>query len=202
MDTTFLVEKRKNEGQKLVAHLVRAGFDVTAAFWARLCDGSLWYLYLCSTSVEPTTIGTAYQVVYQSVHSIPLVVTGLMEIKLVPAKSPITQDALELRDAVPWKTVIKTSGQRLGDLAIEEVYFYPPVSGHMARPDILQTILNLMSRSGDPQLAQVTLRNGSTISGIPVALKRHPGNSVDIVLLNASTQTEQAVSVDDVDNVL
>jgi hypothetical protein len=55
MDTELLVDNRIEDGQKLLAELLKAGFDVNVAFWVRTSEEGLWFLYIGSTSVEPST---------------------------------------------------------------------------------------------------------------------------------------------------
>jgi hypothetical protein len=88
MDTELLVDSRIEDGQKLVAELVIAGFDVSVAFWAKTSEEGLWFLYIGSTSVEPSKIGDAYRTLYACLSRIPDPWVGMSEVMLIQATTP------------------------------------------------------------------------------------------------------------------
>jgi len=120
MDTELLVDNRIEDGQKLVAELVIAGFDVSVAFWVKTSEEGLWFLYIGSTSVEPSIIGDAYRTLYACLSKIPDPWVGMSEVKLIQASNPIAKDAMAARDRQPGHLLVRFQGKRLGNLSIEE----------------------------------------------------------------------------------
>jgi hypothetical protein len=125
MDTELLVEDRIEDGRRLVAELIKEGFDVTVAFWVRTSEEGLWFLYVGSTSVESGKVGDAYITAYDCLARLPNSSISLSDIKLVPATNPIAKDAKEIRDRYAGRVPTKYHGKQLGRMAIEEAYIYP-----------------------------------------------------------------------------
>ena len=126
MDTELLVDGRIEDGQKLVAELIRDGFDVTVAFWVRISDPDKWLLYIASPAVDPVKIGYAYGILYVCLSRIPDIQIDMGDVKLVPASNPTAGEALTVREryrGAKWPA--RYHGKRLGDLAIEEAIIYP-----------------------------------------------------------------------------
>jgi hypothetical protein len=134
VDTEVLVEDRIDDGQKLLAELVRAGFDVTVAVWVRTGEEGLWFLYIGSASVDPAKIGDAYRALYACLSRVSAPGLSFSEIKLVNASNPVASNALAIRDRHPSLAPIRYDGERLGDMAIEEAYIYPPLQAPGPRP--------------------------------------------------------------------
>ncbi|HEY7424546.1 MAG TPA: hypothetical protein VH682_09985 [Gemmataceae bacterium] len=125
MDTELLVEDHIEDGGKLLAELVRSGFDVTVAFWIRSEEGR-WSFYIGSNAMEPDKIGNAYGPLYACLSRISASSMILSEIKIVHASNPIAKDAIAVRDRHLGRFPIHYRGKQLGNLAIEEAYIYPP----------------------------------------------------------------------------
>src|SRR6185312_17372515 len=116
MDTELLVENRIEDGQKLVTELVVAGFDVTVAFWIKTFEEGLWFLYIGSTSVEPSKIGDAYRTLYACLSRIPGPWVDMSQVMLIEAGNPIAKDAMAARDRQPGRLPVRFHGKRLGNL--------------------------------------------------------------------------------------
>ncbi len=46
MDQEILEDEQIEEGLALITKLVSKGCDVMVAFWAKMSDGGMWYLYI------------------------------------------------------------------------------------------------------------------------------------------------------------
>ena len=168
MDTELLVDNRIEDGQKLVAELVIAGFDVSVAFWVKTSEEGLWFLYIGSTSVEPSKIGDAYRTLYACLSRIPDPWVDMSEVKLIQASNPIAKDAMAARDRQPGRLPVRFQGKRLGSLSIEEAYIYPRVGGQMTPGEILQTLFGMANRPAGTLVrpSVITLRGGTTVTAL------------------------------------
>jgi hypothetical protein len=201
VDTELLVESRIEDGRKLIAELIKEGFDVTVACWVKTSDEGLWFLYIGSTSVEAGKIGDAYITVYGCLARISDASISLSDIKLIPATDPIAKEAIGVRDRYAGKLPTRYHGKRLGKLTIEEAYVYPPLGQSMSLREVMGAVLDLMGQQSPPQPSKFALKSGTTVEGIPVSIERLPAGSVEITLLEPSTGAKHAISADDVSSI-
>jgi len=184
MVTELLVDRRVDDGMKLISRLVRDGFDVTVAFWAKTRDEGLWFLYIASNSVNTATLGESYKHLYACLSKISDSPISLSDVKLVNSANPAAQAAIAARDALPGRVPIRLGPEILGGLAVAEVYIYPRI-GPMTPNEIMQTVTGLMSRSGFIQPSQVVLHDGTTILAVPRGITT-VGSSVQIEFLDTA----------------
>jgi hypothetical protein len=204
MDTELLVEDRIDGGRQLIAELVRDGFDVAVAFWAKPSEEELWSLYLASASVDAENLGNRYQQVYacwSRLNDHQFSFFSFSEIKIIPASNPIAQNAIAVRDRYAARIPTRYHGKSLGNLAIEEAYIYPQAIGRMTPDEVLQTVLALMKRTGAVQPSIVTLADGSTVQAIPTRIDTQTPGAFQITLMELSTGKNRVVSPDDVVNI-
>jgi hypothetical protein len=132
MDTDALVEKRFEDGQRLIDQLLVEGFEVTAAFWLKASWNEKWYFYIVSPLVDKVGIAKAYgrlrpirQRMPEPFHIRPLGIT------LIGPSEPIARDALAAYQRLPRPvtTPIHWPGRHLGNEIIEDAYFYPLPAG-------------------------------------------------------------------------
>jgi len=202
MDTELLVDERIEDGRKLLSALTAMAFDVTAAFWVRTSGEGLWFLYIASPTVRGQ-VADAYRAVYSALSQLQTPSLTLSEIKLVEPTNPIAADAITIRDRYAARIPTRYNGKRLGGLEIEEAYIYPRTDRNLSRAEALRTISELLNRTGPLQPSVITLRDGSTVSAIPVGLQiGPPGSGVMVVLRDAASQTDRSVSIDDIASIL
>src|SRR5947209_16263480 len=102
MDTTTLVEKRIDDGWKLVEELSQRGFEVTAAFWLQASDNGKWYFYLVSPVVDAQGIREAYRQLHAPVQALPQpLCIDPLEIHLIGPSHPIVKDVLAIHRRAP-----------------------------------------------------------------------------------------------------
>jgi hypothetical protein len=201
VDQELLVDNRINDGEKLLAQLVRSGFDVTVAFWVLTSEESSWFLYIGSTTVDPGTLGDAYRKMYASLTKVPDVSLSFSEVKLVHPSNPIARDAIAERDRRPGRIPVQYRGKRLGNMAVEEAYIYPKI-GPMTRDEVRQTVMALLSRSGHAQPSNFTFADGSTKLAIPIGMHlAGPTRGLQFELLDPVTNQRQVVAADHVINI-
>jgi hypothetical protein len=126
MDQELLVESRIEDGQRLIDQLVRDGFPVRVAFWVKTSEEGDWFFFLGSPEVDFEKPGDAYGKVYVSLSKVPDCSISLSEIKLVNGTNPVARAAVALRDRHKGMVPTRFHGKRLGNLAVEEAYIYPP----------------------------------------------------------------------------
>jgi len=126
MDTGTLVEDQIDLGKKLIDMLAETGFDVTAAFWVKASEEGSWFLYIASEAVDRLGLAAAYREVYRVFKSAPYEWDLLSEMKLTGKDNPITRDVLEIRNRFANRMATRSRRPQLGNLAIDEVYIYPP----------------------------------------------------------------------------
>jgi len=125
MDTDTLVENKIEDGEILVRQLVREQFGVTVAFWARINENGLWYLYIASPSFDPNNPGEAIRIVYAALTTIPRCSVTPLEIMLLANTDLIARDAVALRDRYPSREPKRYHAIRLGNLETVELLIYP-----------------------------------------------------------------------------
>ena len=205
MDTELLVGNRIEDGQQLVTELVSTGFDVSIAFWVKTADEGLWFLYIGSTSAEPSKSGDTYLTVYACLSKIPDSSVDLSAVKLVPALDPIAQDAIAMRDrhAGRLRLPVRLQNTRLGNLSIEEAYIYPRVGGQMTPGEILQALFRMANRpAGTPvRPSVITLRGGNLVTAIVTGFNLQMPGGFTIFTLDPASNARGQIAGDEVINI-
>ena len=192
MDTELLVDQRIDEGTKLISQLLHDGFNVVLAFWAKTREEGLWFLYVVSDDVDTrTNLGDAYRRLYASLSQIANTTISLTEVKLINSTNPIAQAAIKVQSQFTPRGAIRSRAQLLGGLAVDEVYIYPRL-GPMTPVEVMQAVLNLMSRRGTVHPSQINLHDGSTVFGVPCGI-RNVGSAVQIDVLDSAGASRSIV---------
>jgi hypothetical protein len=129
MAQTALVEMQIKEGQTLIDRLTYEGIAVTAAAWVKESDSGDWYLYLATPLVgEDGATRPAYRRVNAVIRKMEEEGFGMdpFEKKVIGPHDPVARDLAEHREARPAGPPTLFRGNRLGALAVEEAYIYPP----------------------------------------------------------------------------
>jgi len=128
MDTVTLVNKYIDDGERLIKQLPQEGFEVTAAFWLKASEDDEWDFYLVSPVVEAEGLAQAYRQLHPLIRRMPQPFwLDPLEVKLIGPADPIAQDVLgvQSRAGGPPGYPIRWGGKKLGNVSIEEAYFYP-----------------------------------------------------------------------------
>jgi hypothetical protein len=126
-----LVELQLKEGQRLIDRLLHEGVAVTAAGWLRETESGEWYLYLATPLVVE---GGGKRAAYRRVNDVirDMERDGFsidpFEIKVIGSHDPIARDLVAQQAGRPARTPTRFRGSRLGELAVEESYIYPPTA--------------------------------------------------------------------------
>jgi hypothetical protein len=127
MDSGLLVATKIEDGQRLINLLIRDQFDVRVAFWVKMSEYGRWQLWIASAAVDPKNKGDALQKVYEVLGKLPGGGITPMDLTLIEATNPIARAAIELRDRYSSREPIPYRGERLANLATEELLIYPRV---------------------------------------------------------------------------
>lgn len=203
MDTELLVDNRIEDGQKLLLEMVIAGFDVSVAFWVKTAEEGLWFLYIGSTSVEPSKIGDAYRTLYSCLSRIPNSCIDMSYVQLIQVSDPIAKDAMAARDRQPGRLPVRFRGKRLGNLSIEEGFIYPRMGGQMTPGEVLQTLFGMANRpSATPvRPSVITLRGGTKATVIITGFNLQMPGGLTIHTLDPALNTNGQILGDDVINI-
>ncbi|WP_020475388.1 hypothetical protein [Zavarzinella formosa] len=196
---------RINIGRSFLTQLVRDGFNVRVAFWAKTKEEGSWFLYIGTDVPDPGRIGEAYRRVYDSLTRFAVTLgfkpdIGLSDIKLVNSSNPIAQMAVTIRDRAAGRVPIVYLNLSIAGLAVEEAYFYPP-SDRMKPDEVLLTVANLMNHRDAGTASQVKLADGSSLTAIPVGLNVQSSGEVRVTLIDFSTQNKREVSLADITSI-
>jgi len=151
-----------------------------------------------SKAVDEKGVAAAYRAVHPVLRQMPVPWFSLSELKLVGVADPVAADVLDIRRRFPDKVPTHTRRPYLGDMAIEEAYVYPQVTGGMTRDEVLRAVAGLMNRSGQVPPATITLRDGSTVRGVPVSVTVEPAGKVRISVHDPAATGSVALDADDV----
>lgn len=129
MAQATLVEMQLREGQRLIDRLVQAEVPVPAAAWVKESESGDWYLYLATPLVrEGGRKRPAYHRVNTVIREMQKEGFGMdpFEKKVIGPHDPIAKDMVAHRRGRPAGPPTSFRGSRLGELAVEEAYIYPP----------------------------------------------------------------------------
>jgi hypothetical protein len=225
MATELLVTERFIEdGRQLIKNLVRTGFEIAVAFWVRRGDGdslgpsdiggslgpsgplgsaSFWgrrgslCLYLASPQVVPKHTRDATTRLYDEVQKLRSSAFDFSDLRLISDKDSAAREAMEHRDR-SWQVSsgpVQVTG-RLGDLTVEWAYIYERITKSLTREEVIQTVVALMQRTGQLQPSTMTLRDGSDVQGVPIALEMSVAFGVTVSLEDSATGTRRMIPVD------
>jgi len=140
MDQDRLVERQIDEGWQLVDDLAAAGFDVTAACWAREGDEDRWFLWVVSRAVDRLGLRDAYLALILEERKTPRRRLDVFAIKLLSPSALSARDLVEFRDRYPTLWPGWIGSQRLGKGWIREGYLYPAPTEAREGPAVLPVV--------------------------------------------------------------
>ena len=208
MDTNALVEFQIDAGQRLIVQLIRDGFRIETAFWAKTEEEGIWFLYIASPLVEEKGLAGSYRVLqssHQRLQGIPL---SLSDIKLIGKDNPITRDVLAFLARSPAAIATRIGGGRLGGVSIDEAYVYPayffspPGSGPMTQDEVLLELFRLMNRgTGSVPASKVTLTDGSAFTGVPFSIQSASHRPLIIQFVAEGEFSPRVLGIDEIASI-
>jgi hypothetical protein len=196
MVTEVLVEKQIEDGRRFLTNLVRAGFDVTIAFWTGRSDRGLRHLYIASPQIVPGQLANISDQLYVQLQHVPNSAVEFGQLRLLPHTDPTARDALSHRDR---PKPVQVFGN-LGNLDVEWAYIYEPITAELTRDEVIEKVISLMEGAGPIPPSKVSLRDGSVLIGVPIGLQRQ-GNEIVVSIFDPTTQTYTPVPAHLVSNI-
>ncbi|HUY89939.1 MAG TPA: hypothetical protein VMV10_14480 [Pirellulales bacterium] len=208
MDQSTLVDNQVDDGRRLVERFAADGNPVQAAFWVKTADEGLWFLYVATEIVDRGGPAAAYRAVYESLHKLKEPSVALSEIKLVSPSNPIAKDVLAIMARYPGRLAPRFGGNKLGSMAVEQTYIYPPhlftfaQVNPMTTEDIGREVLRLMNRGpGILQPSRFTLKDGTSFNGVPFSLQVGSQNTVIVQLIADGEAAPRVVRLDEIASI-
>ena len=97
MDQISLVNRRIDDGLKLLQRLAQDGFAVMIAFWLKPSDDVFWHLYIASKIVDERGPTEAYRALQKSLRQLVGTTISLTDVKLVGTENQTAKHMLRLR---------------------------------------------------------------------------------------------------------
>ena len=126
MDSTTVVREQIDFGEKLIEHLLREGFDVSAAFWLKESERNRWDFYIVST-VRDQDHGGSYGQLLPLMRQMPRPYwIDPQEVRLLGTSDQLAKDVLKIyeRSARTGVHPQLWDGSVLGRRGIDAKYFY------------------------------------------------------------------------------
>ena len=196
MDQELLVREQIEDGDALLTKLVGDGLDVTVAFWAKLTDGGLWYLFLAMSPIHSQRSAGLWRSLSEALQQIRSCSITFSDIRLIPATDPAALAALEASNRNE-RLATRYDRPMLGDLAIDGAYLYPRRSEPIDLAGVVASIAGQLAVIDPADPVLIILKDGSQIYATPLGLQK-TSNGVDVILRDVDTGLDRSVSAEDV----
>lgn len=120
-----LVERRIEDGRRLIEALVASGFDIQAAFWLYLPEGEEWRLMIGTREIERRGRLETYRAIGAVQESLPALSIESDRVGVLRPDAPIIKGAVALLKKFPNPIVKRLRPGALGDVYVEDAYIYP-----------------------------------------------------------------------------
>ncbi len=132
MDTEFLVEPAINDGQAFIEQLVREGWGISVAFWAKQTEEGLFRLYIACHCANEDSLNSLYDHAFRTLGERDRFDIRPSELKLISSDSSIAHDAKAIRDLWQSWRPRRVQNQTLGTLFVVEAIIYPNFTNRLA----------------------------------------------------------------------
>lgn len=120
-----LVDRRIEDGRKLIEALVAAGFDVRVAFWLYLDEAEEWRLMIGTEEIARRGIFDTYGRLGDIRDALPNLSIRSGMVTVLPLDTPMVKDALKFLKKYPEPTSYREYTGMLGKQFFVDVYIYP-----------------------------------------------------------------------------
>lgn len=126
MAEELLVDKKLEDGEKLIRALQAKKFDISAAFWMQIEDG-YWHLYLASRNLENETPGSfaSWDIVLSALDQLGNLAISRSDISLVTPQLPAAKEVIDLQSRFPLNLYSRQRLRKLGGMQVAEAHIYP-----------------------------------------------------------------------------
>lgn len=122
MDQITLV--KKDAGEQFVSEFGKI-FPIKAAFWLKITDQTLWYLYVTSEQFNTANRQAAYAEVFRAVKQVQDAYFDPFWVKLVNPDEPLVEAVTAIQDRHRGPFPIEYNDPQLGGFGIDGAYIYP-----------------------------------------------------------------------------
>ena len=208
MDQSTLVENQINDGRRFVERFAADGNSVQAAFWAKTAEDGLWLLFVATDLYDREGPAAAYRAVHASLRKLGESWVSSSGINVVSPSNPIAKDVLAFMNRNPGRLSTRSGSMSIGSMAIEQAYIYAPLVYTFTQPnpmtteDISREILRLMNRGrGNPQPAQVSLKDGTRFNGLPFSLQLGIQQALEAQFIADGETSPRVVRLDEIASI-
>ena len=207
MDQSALVEDEIVDGRRFLERFVADGNSVAAAAWIKADEEASWLLHVATELYDREETLVAYRTFDASLSQLDDPVISNSQIRLIGVKDPIARSLAQLAGRHPKRSGFPVRYARLGSMMADQVYVYSAWVYQSIRPgsmtveDLGQAILRrLMRGSGLDSAAQVTLKDGTSFSGVPLILY-HGDRDTMRVQFDAGQETPRIYPISAIDSI-
>jgi hypothetical protein len=128
VETIMLVSDLIEDGRRIAEQLLQSGVEVTAAFWLKKSEDSLWYFYIVSPAADSPRAKDGYWRLHPVIRGLPPPHWfDPLEVRLIGPNNPIAKDVHANHNSNPGPKTdpINWGGRLLGNLSVDGAYLYP-----------------------------------------------------------------------------
>lgn len=180
MDQGPLVEDEIVDGRRFLERFAADGHAIRGAAWIKTAEEGLWFLYVVTETYDSAGPSAAYRAVHDSLEKLDDVLFPGSRIRLLGVNNLVSFDLMSLASAHPKRSGFPFDTDELGYMPVSQVYVYSAWVFESIRPgsmtvdDLGQEILRRLMSGPNSGAARVTLKDGTSFSGVPLTL--HQGD--------------------------
>lgn len=208
MGQSALLAEHIYDGRRFVERFAADGNPVQAAFWAKMEEDSLGFLYVATETYDELGPAATYRAVHASLRKLGTTWITSSEIKVISPNDPMTKDVLTVMAHNPGRMSIRFDGPRLGNMWVEQAHIYPPQfftfthANPMTTEEIGQNIFRLMNRGpGHFQPSRVVLKDGTAFDGVPFSLDLGTESTMLVKLIADRETAPRVLRIDDIASI-
>ena len=127
MGQRSLVTEEIDAGENLVREF-NGYMDVLAAFWLKASDEEYRYLYIAPSQLNDSNFKSSYEQVLQLIDKLHSPYLDPFRVKLIESDNELAKAAVEIQNRFPARIPTRFGGSTFGDVSVDEVYIYPPLT--------------------------------------------------------------------------
>lgn len=133
MDSVALVDRRIEDGHRLLVQLLQDGFDVVVAFWLKSPDDAWPHLFISTRLVDQMGPLDAYRALQTSMVQLPGISISLEDVKLIGVGNHIASAARNVLKKARREGPVEIREGQISNVAVEYAYLYRPPASRMPR---------------------------------------------------------------------
>jgi hypothetical protein len=209
VDQSTLVIDQVDDGRRFIERFATDGNPVRAAFWARMAEEGLLFLYVATDTVDRVGPAATYRAVHDALRKLGDSSISSSEIRVVSPSNPVAKDVLAIMARHPGRLATRFGGQTLGTTEVEQTYIYPAhfftftQANPMTTEDVGREILRLMNRGpAILQPSRVTLKDGTSFNGAPFSLETGNQQAMVVKFIAHGEAAPRVVRLDEIASIV